>query len=251
MYPLIMLTAVLAGGLLLRRGQQTLTLPAADRLAIGGAAFCGAMIGAKLPFAIWAMAGVEPSAAGPTTGPAAGPAIGFGLGPWFASGKTILTGLVGGYLAVEFTKWLLGIRTKTGDTFAVPVAVSVAIGRLGCFYAGCCYGTPTSLPWGVVFPSAGPTPRHPTQLYETAFHLAAAGVLAALHGAGLLRRQLLKLYIIAYAGYRLLSEAIRPEPAYLLGMTAYQWASVAIIAGMAWLWRRDAAQVQPRSPART
>lgn len=48
---------------------------------------------------------------------------------WFADGKTILLGIVGGYLGVEVAKRLLNVRIKTGDTFAVPVAVAIGIGR--------------------------------------------------------------------------------------------------------------------------
>lgn len=54
---------------------------------------------------------------------------------WFDSGKTIMTGLVGGYFGVEAAKWALDITIKTGDNFAAPVAVAiaVAVGRLACF----------------------------------------------------------------------------------------------------------------------
>jgi phosphatidylglycerol:prolipoprotein diacylglycerol transferase len=49
----------------------------------------------------------------------------------------------------------------------VPAGLlALAIGRLGCFLAGCCYGRPTALPWGVVFPEIGPPARHPLQLYS-------------------------------------------------------------------------------------
>ena len=51
-----------------------------------------------------------------------------------------MCGIVGGYFGVELAKWTLDVRIKTGDTFAVPVAVGVAIGRVACFVGGCCYG---------------------------------------------------------------------------------------------------------------
>ena len=63
---------------------------------------------------------------------------------------------------------------KTCDVFAPGLAIGHAIGRLGCFAAGCCYGKPTSLPWAVTYhnPDANGaplgTPVHPTQLYEVA-----------------------------------------------------------------------------------
>ena len=126
-------------------------------------------------------------------------------------------------------KWVLGIRTKTGDSFAAPVALSVAVGRLACFVGGCCFGTPTTLPWGVVFPAIDSMPRHPTQLYESAFHFAMAIVLLVLQRRGTFRGQLMKLYIICYAIYRFVSEQIRPEPEMWGQLTAYQWASIGIV----------------------
>jgi phosphatidylglycerol:prolipoprotein diacylglycerol transferase len=158
---------------------------------------------------------------------------------WFADGKTILCGLVGGYFGVEIAKWSLHIRIRTGDSFAVPVAASIAVGRLACFSAGCCHGTPTSLPWAVVFPSVDALARHPTQLYESAFHLAAAAALYQLERRGLFRGQLIKLYIIAYAMYRFASEVIRPEARLWGNLTGYQWASLVLIVLFAWLWARD------------
>ena len=60
----------------------------------------------------------------------------------------------------------------TCDVFAPGLAIGHAIGRLGCFAAGCCYGKPTNLPWAVTYtnPDANGAPLgvplHPTQLYE-------------------------------------------------------------------------------------
>ena len=78
---------------------------------------------------------------------------------WFDNGKTILFGLVGGYFGVELAKAILGVTIKTGDSFAVPVAAAVAVGRLACFVGGCCFGKPTGLPWGVDFGDGIQEPR--------------------------------------------------------------------------------------------
>ena len=222
-YPLIMFVALVVCSLLLRKTQARLPLLWWQKLAIGVGAFCGAMIGAKLPFAVLDWNRFLDGSA------------------WLSDGKTIMCGIVGGYFGVELAKWTLDIRVKTGDTFAVPCAVAVAIGRVACFVGGCCFGTPTSLPWGVAFPTSGDSfPRHPTQLYEAAFHLSIAGVLLALQQRGAFRGQLIKLYILVYLGYRFATEFIRPETRLELGLTAYQWAALAMVPLLVFLWWRDA-----------
>ena len=221
-YTLIMLAAIVCCSVLLRRNQTRLNLPWWQKLAIGGGAFVGAMIGAKLPFALWDWEGLRTGAV------------------WFAHGKTILCGIVGGYLGVEYVKWSLGLTIKTRDTFAVPVAVGVAIGRIGCYVGQCCYGTPTDLPWGVVFPKVDTLHRHPAQLYEFAFHVVMAITLLCLQAGGLFKGQLIKLYIIAYLIYRFASEFIRPEARVVLGITAYQAGALALLPVFILLWLRDA-----------
>jgi phosphatidylglycerol---prolipoprotein diacylglyceryl transferase len=229
-YTLIMAAAVGVGIVLARRTQAALPLAPREKLGIGLGAFCGAMLGAKLPFVVADWDGLLSGAA------------------WFANGKTILCGLVGGYFGVELAKWLLDIRIKTGDSFAVPVAAAVGIGRLGCFHAGCCYGTPTTQPWGVVFPGVDTLPRHPTQLYEAAFHLTMAGLLCWLQKRGYLRGQLIKLYILSYLVYRFFTELIRPEARLWGGLTGYQWAALVLVPLFAWLWWRDSRAMKRDAP---
>jgi phosphatidylglycerol:prolipoprotein diacylglycerol transferase len=226
-----MAAAVACGVLLSRKLQRPLGLSLAERTGIGLGAFCGAMIGAKLPFVLADWEGLLSGAA------------------WFGDGKTILCGLVGGYFGVELAKYVLDIRVKTGDSYAVPVAAAVAIGRLACFSAGCCYGVPTSLPWRVVFPQVDSQPRHPTQLYEFGYHLTAAVVLYGMQERGMLRGQLIKLYILAYLAYRFATEFIRPEPQIWLGLTGYQWACLALVPLFVGLWIRDARRQAARSHA--
>ena len=63
------------------------------------------------------------------------------------------------------------------DAFAPAGVMALAIGRVGCFLAGCCWGMPTDLPWGVVFPELGPPARHPVQLYSAALDAVLGGAL--------------------------------------------------------------------------
>ena len=93
-------------------------------------------------------------------------------------GKTVVGGLIGGLIAVEWTKKKLNIRERTGDLFAVPLCVGTAIGRIGCFLTGLeddTYGRPTSLAWGIDFGDG--IKRHPTQIYEIFFLVVLAGLL--------------------------------------------------------------------------
>jgi len=228
-YTVIMFSAITISVLISRHTQKGLALTFWQKAGLGLGAYCGAMIAAKLPFVFSQWEGFLSGAA------------------WFSNGKTILCGLVGGYAGVETAKWAMLIKTKTGDGFAVPVAVGVAVGRLGCYEFGCCYGTPTDLPWGIVFPGAGELPRHPTQLYETMFHLAMAGLLYVFQRRGLFRGQLIKMYIITYAIYRFCTEFIRPEERIWWGLTGYQVACVVIVFLFAFLWWRDSGSVTSNS----
>jgi phosphatidylglycerol:prolipoprotein diacylglycerol transferase len=195
-------------------------LPGWKRWFLALAAFIGGTLGAKLPFALSSDAGWWTEAA------------------WISNGKTITTGLIGAYLAVEVAKLGLGIRVKTGDSFAVPLALALAVGRLGCFFNGCCYGQETGLPWGVDFGDG--LHRHPTQIYESLFHLSMAVILWQLIRRGALRYQRLKFYLICYGVYRFLTEFIRPEPVVALGLTYYQWVALALILPLCVQWAVDA-----------
>jgi prolipoprotein diacylglyceryltransferase len=83
--------------------------------------------------------------------------------------RSVEGALAGGIVAIELYKWMNGISLRTGARFALPLAVGIAVGRLGCFYAGLedfTYGTPTSLPLAHDFGDG--IGRHPVQLYESA-----------------------------------------------------------------------------------
>jgi prolipoprotein diacylglyceryltransferase len=189
----------LATAVLLRRPSP---LPPRHRWIVSIAAIFGGGVGAKLPFVL--LSG-EPLWSGPA---------------WFTDGKTILSGLAGGYLSVELAKALFGIRAKTGDGLALPLAAAVAVGRWGCFFNGCC-GAPL------------------VPIVESAFHAAMAVLLFRLGTVDGLRWQLLKLYLIAYAAFRFAIEFVRTEPRIAGGLTAYQWGAAAMIAVLAVLWRLD------------
>jgi phosphatidylglycerol:prolipoprotein diacylglycerol transferase len=204
-----------------------------QRFAISMAAFIGGMISAKAPFWFFDLS------------------EGTWNPNWLADGKTVTTGLAGAYAAVEGTKIWLGVRVKTGDSFALPLAVGLAFGRLGCFFNGCCYGNLTSTAWGVDF--LGDGLRHPTQLYEVAFHVAMAGLLWWIARRDYLPTHRLQLYLITYCAFRFLMEYIRPEPTLALGLTFYQWFCFCFATALAVQWgfspkrSRPAAQLEMES----
>jgi phosphatidylglycerol:prolipoprotein diacylglycerol transferase len=142
-------------------------------------------------------------------------------------GKTIVGGLLGGWFAVEMVKRLRGIQSRTGDLFAIPLCIGIAVGRIGCFLAGLAddtYGTPTNLPWGVDFGDG--IARHPTQLYEFLF-LGLLGLTLNRYN----QRQhpegaTFRLFLGAYLTWRLVVDFIKPQP-LVHGMNLIQWSCVA------------------------
>lgn len=216
-YVAIMSSAFGVGWWVRRRTVEPLPLPRLQRFGLVLGAVIGGTLGAKIPFLAMDWDGFVSGTA------------------WLSDGRTLTFGLVGGYLGVELAKISMGVKIKTGDSFAVPLASAIAVGRLGCFYAGCCFGAPVS--WGVDFGDG--VPRHPTQLYEAAFHAIAAVVLHQLGKRGRFERQRVKLYILSYCVYRFFTEIIRPEPRLALDLTLYQWATLAFVPLFAILWWLD------------
>lgn len=146
-------------------------------------------------------------------------------------GKTIVGGLLGGWLGVELIKRLTGIRRRTGDLFALPLCIGIAVGRIGCFIAGLAddtYGKPTSLPWAVNFGDG--IGRHPTQLYEILFLLALALVLS--RPIALREGARFRIFLASYLGWRFLIDFLKPQP-LLAGLNLIQWACLAGIAFLA------------------
>src|SRR5262249_25918903 len=129
-------------------------------------------------------------------------------------GRTVLGGLLGGWLAVELGKRRLGVRVPTGDGFALPLALALGVGRLGCAAAGCCAGVVCAPHWWAWCDADG-VPRLPVQLAEAAFHFAAAAVLAIAARRGRVRSRRLAAYLAVYAVVRLLLEFARENPPLL------------------------------------
>lgn len=87
-------------------------------------------------------------------------------------GLTFFGGLVAGCIAgLLWARWHSVGAAALADLLAPSIALGYGIARIGCFLNGCCYGRPTSLPWGVRFHEDGgdvlTPPSHPAQLYST------------------------------------------------------------------------------------
>jgi phosphatidylglycerol:prolipoprotein diacylglycerol transferase len=147
-------------------------------------------------------------------------------------GKTIVGGLLGGWIAVEIAKKISGVKSRTGDLYAVPLCVGIAVGRLGCFFAGLAddtYGKATRLPWGVDFGDG--VRRHPTQLYEFAFLVLLGWVLWRWNERPHQDGEVFRGFMAAYLAWRLVEDFLKPQPT-VIGMNWIQWACVA---GLCWL----------------
>jgi prolipoprotein diacylglyceryltransferase len=150
-------------------------------------------------------------------------------------GKTIVGGLLGGWIGTELEKIRRGIRVSTGDLYVFPLVIGVAIGRVGCFLSGLpdgTYGVATTLAWGVDFGDG--IARHPTALYESLFVVAIGVVLYRIEGR-FAPGQLFRTFMLAYLGFRLAVDAIKPGVPVALGLTAIQWACLAGIVYCGWL----------------
>jgi len=84
-------------------------------------------------------------------------------------GMSFHGGLVGVILAIFWWARKNQVSVLGVLDFSAPlVPIGLFFGRIGNFINGELWGGPTDLPWGVIFPAAGPEPRHPSQLYEAA-----------------------------------------------------------------------------------
>lgn len=140
---------------------------------------------------------------------------------------------------------------ETLDVFSPGIAAGHAIGRLGCFAAGCCWGKETHLPWAVTFrnPEANAlvgvplnVPLHPTQLYESVCEAILFAFLYWRIGRKHNPGEIFGLYLILYSVARFFIEFVRNhEQSLELGLSITQWISLAALAAGIWFaasgWR--------------
>jgi len=162
-----------------------------------------------------------------------------------ATGKTILGGLPGGYLAVEIAKRLVGYPGITGDWFATIVPFGIILGRVGCWFHGCCLGRICDRTWFTVTDAEG-VARWPSVPVEILFNLAMIAVFLWMRRGRRFPGQHFHIYLMAYGGFRFLHEFLREEPKVFGPVTGYQVAALAVAGlGVAGFVRR-----RPAAPAR-
>lgn len=155
----------------------------------------------------------------------------------------------GGLIGVLVAIWLWQRKSGTGwlaavDFCAPMVPIGLFFGRTGNFINGELWGRPTDLPWGVIFPAAGPEPRHPSQLYEAALE----GLLLFVVLWWFARKPrsvgaIAAVFALGYATVRFAVEFVRLPDAHL-GYLAFGWLTMGqllciplALVGLALAWR--------------
>ncbi|MCC6231217.1 MAG: prolipoprotein diacylglyceryl transferase [Verrucomicrobiales bacterium] len=166
----------------------------------------------------------------------------------WATGKTILGGLLFGYAGVELTKKALRYTRPTGDRFAIMVPLALILGRIGCLTHGCCLGRPCPPAWYARTDSAG-VPRWPAVPAEIAFHALALAAALVLQATGRLPGQRFHVYLIAYGVFRFVTEFQRDTLRLLGPFTGYHVAALALVAlGAVRFGQRQHQRQTPTSP---
>ena len=146
--------------------------------------------------------------------------------------RSVEGALAGGIFAIELYKWRAGISLRTGARFALPLAVGIAVGRLGCYFAGLddfTYGTPTTLPWGHDFGDG--ILRHPVQLYESLAMAAFAVfyVVAVLNRNGFIVTNGFYLALAFYGLQRFIWEFLKPYGTLIGPLSLFHLLSLVVL----------------------
>lgn len=146
--------------------------------------------------------------------------------------KTIVGGLLGGLIGVEFTKKIIGVNTSSGDLMTYPLILGLAVGRVGCHFAGLTDGThgnPSGLPWAIDFGDG--VPRHPVSLYEVVYLAALAAFIFLQEKKRSLSNGLrFQIFMVGYLLWRFAVEFIKPVWVWpAVGLSTIQ---LAVVAGL-------------------
>ena len=163
----------------------------------------------------------------------------FDLQPAEYGEKTILGGILLGVIAVAFVARGLGLGVRRSlDILTVPTLVAMAIGRVGCFFAGCCLGIESSaLPWHL----------HPVTLYEAALDLVLLAIIARRVPVTRLGLRI-GVGVGGYAGIRFCTEFLRAGRELHAGLNTVQWFMLLVAAIMLVYAVQTSAAVRTTAP---
>jgi phosphatidylglycerol---prolipoprotein diacylglyceryl transferase len=140
-------------------------------------------------------------------------------------GMSFHGGLIGVTIAMAWFARSRGLHLFEVADFTAPlIPFGLLTGRIGNFINGELYGAPTTLPWGMIFPGAGPEPRHPSMLYEA--FLEGLVMLALLWWYGRKPRPapaVAGLFLVLYASFRSLVETVRLPDAHIGYLYGTDW----------------------------
>ncbi len=162
-------------------------------------------------------------------------------------GMSFHGGFLGVLLAVSWVARKHALRWLELTDFVAPlIPLGLATGRLGNFINGELYGRVTDVPWGMVFHSAGPLPRHPSQLYQFALEGVLLFAILWIYSSKPRRMGAVSwVFLLGYGVFRFSAEYFREPDDFLgllaLGFSMGQWLSLPMIVlglGMLiWTWR--------------
>lgn len=167
----------------------------------------------------------------------------------------------GGFLASwAYCSWYArahGIdRYRMYDVAALAVLTAQPIGRLGCFFEGCCYGRPTSLPWGVVMKHSefGASALHPVQLYEALYLVLVFLILWSRRRASVGTGRVAAAYLTLAPIGRIIAELFRGDTVrgFVLGrLSTSSFISLLLLPIGVWFWSRRLVVVAPQRSVNT
>lgn len=150
-------------------------------------------------------------------------------------GLVFYGGFIGAVVTAAAYIKLAGLPlAKTADILAPSLALGQAIGRLGCFLAGCCYGRTTDVFWSVTFTDRNclapvDSPLHPTQLYSALTNFWIFGVLFFLSRRNQITGRVFWTYVLLYGLTRSIIETARGD---FRGAEVFGWLSISQTIGL-------------------
>lgn len=112
---------------------------------------------------------------------------------------------------------------EVGDFIAPLVPIGLALGRIGNFINGELWGRVTTVPWGMIYPHAGPLPRHPSEIYEFLMEGVLLFLIIWFYSAKPRPRMAVSgLFLLCYGTFRIIGECFR-QPDVQLGFIAFNW----------------------------